>query len=163
VNCLNWYDAEAFCIWDGGRLPTDAELNYAASGGSEQRLYPWGSAAPDCTYANYMGGTGGSGYCVSPSGAPNPVGSESPKGDGKYGQTDLAGNLAEWVQDSMGASTTSYLNPCTNCAVLSSSGPKLQRSGFFSIPAGGLTSASHGYTEPGTRAYISGARCARAP
>jgi formylglycine-generating enzyme required for sulfatase activity len=41
INSVNWFVAAAFCAWDGGRLPTYAEMNFAASGGSEQRIYPW--------------------------------------------------------------------------------------------------------------------------
>jgi sulfatase modifying factor 1 len=46
INCVNWYEAYAFCIWDGGFLPSEAESEYAAAGGSQQREYPWGGAAP---------------------------------------------------------------------------------------------------------------------
>ena len=114
MNCLNWYVAQAFCIWDGGRLPTEAEWNYAAAGGTAQRVYPWGSTAPDCTYANILGAAGGTDFCVAPgSGAANRVGSESPKGDGRYGHADLAGNLSEWVLDGY---AEVYPTPCNNCS-----------------------------------------------
>ena len=44
INCVDWYEAYAFCIWDGGFLPSEAEWEDAAAGGAEQRAYPWGSA-----------------------------------------------------------------------------------------------------------------------
>ena len=53
MNCIDWYTAYAFCIWDGGRLASEAEWNFAAAGGSEQRYYPWGDASLDPTLASY--------------------------------------------------------------------------------------------------------------
>jgi formylglycine-generating enzyme required for sulfatase activity len=55
INCANWYEAYAFCIWDGGFLPSEAEWAYAAAGGSAQLEYPWGVATPGTAtlYADY--------------------------------------------------------------------------------------------------------------
>jgi sulfatase modifying factor 1 len=45
MTCITWYEAMVFCLWDGGYVPTEAEWDYAAAGGSEQRVYPWSSLA----------------------------------------------------------------------------------------------------------------------
>jgi hypothetical protein len=58
MNCINWYEANAFCIWDGGRLPSEAEWNYTAAGGSQQRQYPWGATAPDLYVRELLWGGG---------------------------------------------------------------------------------------------------------
>src|SRR5208337_5313332 len=61
VGCVTWYEAYAFCIWDGGFLPSGAEWEYAAAGVSQQREYPWGSTAPGTgnQYAIYNSQYGG--------------------------------------------------------------------------------------------------------
>ena len=178
MGCITWYEAMAFCIWDGGYLPSEAEWNYAASGGSEQRPYPWSasdsSTTIDCSYANYFINSPPGTYCViGPNGAANRVGSESPKGDGRWGQADLAGNLLEWNLDWY---NTPYPSSCDDCANLSPATRRVNRGGaFFSYdapppPAGregeGVTYvrvASRTSNESTFRNSGIGVRCARAP
>ena len=154
VNSLDWYTASAFCSWDGGRLPTEAEWNYAASGGNEQRYYPWSSPPTSTTiddsYAVYCDGS-----CV---GTRN-VGSKSPKGDGKWGQSDLAGNVWEWTLDWFGI----YQTPCDNCADIADAAAsyRVLRGGNFYYYASNLRSASRNYGSPRFDDSSLGARCAR--
>ena len=94
VNCVDWSQATAFCSAAGGRLPSEAEWEYAASGG-EGRKYPWGSEEATCARA-VMDAGGGNGC-----GRGNttwPVCSKR-AGESKHGLCDLAGNVWEWTQD----------------------------------------------------------------
>jgi formylglycine-generating enzyme required for sulfatase activity/photosystem II stability/assembly factor-like uncharacterized protein len=152
VNCMNWYTAFAFCAWDGARLPTEAEWNYAAAGGSEQRYYPWSSPATSTTiddsYAVYCGGS-----CT-----PQNVGSKSPTGDGKWGQSDLAGNLWEWMLDYY---ADPYPMPCDSCVASIAAFDRVARGGCFSDVASNLRSALRNNNDPSGHSFAFGARCAR--
>lgn len=165
INCLDWFDAAAFCIWDGGFLPSEAEWNYAASGGTEQRVYPWGPAAPGpntslAIYGCYYNGTG-PGSC---SGSTNvaPVGS-APAGNGKYGHSDLAGNVGEWTLDF-------YKSPYAESTIVDRAYLKyvagmgrVMRGGAFSSGAGQLLTGFRVEITPTSRTASYGARCARTP
>jgi formylglycine-generating enzyme required for sulfatase activity len=152
MNCINWYQAYAFCIWDGGFLPSEAEWNYAASGGDEQRVYPWSSPPASmtlaCQNANYAG-------CQS---QVVKGGANSPMGDGRWGQADLAGNLREWVLDSQGL----YTPNCDNCAALMATTLKIDRGGGFQDSTTLLLAANRNWDSLAGN-YAIGARCARAP
>lgn len=97
MNYVDWYLAFAFCIWDGGRLPTEAEWEFAAAGGDENRLYPWGNTAPTDAHAVFRCSASGTPSCEV--GDLRPIGSRRPRGDGRYGHSDLGGSLAEFVRD----------------------------------------------------------------
>jgi formylglycine-generating enzyme required for sulfatase activity len=113
ATCMNWYVAFAFCAWDGGRLPTDAEWNYAAVGGDEQRRYPWGDAPPtDSLVVFNLDGT------LRPY---EPVGSR-PAGAGRWGHLDLNGSRTELTRDAVDSTAPQFLYehplPCDDCAVI---------------------------------------------
>jgi formylglycine-generating enzyme len=150
MNCVTWYEAMAFCAWDDGYLPTEAEWNYAAAGGDEQRAYPW-SVPPQSTMINsshavYDGCLSDEPGCtVSP---PVLVGSK-PAGDGRWGQLDLAGNVFEWVLDS----DASYHNPCADCANLTAESFHVYRGGAFFATVEALRSNYRNASPPTYRHY----------
>jgi formylglycine-generating enzyme len=96
MNCVDWFVSFAFCVWDGGRLPTEAEWEFAAAGGDENRLFPWGSDAPTNERAVFDCTASGGKDCTP--GDIRPVGSR-PMGNGRFGHADLAGSMMELTRD----------------------------------------------------------------
>jgi len=89
VTHVNWFDAIAFCHWLSEqwlthvRLPSEAEWEFAARGGIEQQLYPWGNdprVHPPT-------------WCQT---GPEPVGQTEPN---PYGLFDMCENVHEWCSD----------------------------------------------------------------
>ncbi|HEY5962315.1 MAG TPA: SUMF1/EgtB/PvdO family nonheme iron enzyme, partial [Polyangiaceae bacterium] len=153
INCVDWYMAYAFCIWDGGRLPTEAEWNYAAAGGSEQRVYPWSSPPTDATIDDTRA------VLKLPL---LPVGSKSPLGDSRWGQADVAASVIEWVVD-YAYSLVVYPVPCVDCAnfVSDGTGRGMRGGGASDYASLARTDTASGGGEK-TQLVSLGVRCARA-
>lgn len=165
IVCITWFEAMAFCIWDGGYLPTNVESMYAMVGGYQQRAYPWSNPASSttlgCTNANFGGDTWPTTACNA-NGATR-VGAKSPAGDGLFGQADLGGNAMEWALDWSGLLTR---DQCNDCATLSpgssSSGDRRLRGGSYQANKLGMRGATQfNGLPPASRESDVGVRCAR--
>jgi formylglycine-generating enzyme required for sulfatase activity/dienelactone hydrolase len=161
---VSWYGAQAYCEWVDGRLPTEAEWEYAASG-PENWIYPWGNEY-DCTKGNFLDWTDenepiiftwrGERGCdgidhTSPVDA-------FPEGASWIGAFDMAGNVWDWTLD-WGFSfypTGLQINP---------TGPetgseKIVRGGSWNNQETGVRTTMRGTYPPITQSYYIGFRCA---
>jgi formylglycine-generating enzyme required for sulfatase activity len=153
VRCVTWYTAQAFCIWDGGRLPTEAEWNFAASGGDQQRVYPWSQPASSTTVSATN--------AVYSTTAPARPGAHSPAGDGRWGHADLAGNVWEWTFDNFADPYPTQ--SCADCANHAAAATRSTRGGSFAVNSVTLFAALRGDLDPAIPDKTVGFRCAHDP
>lgn len=103
---ISWHDALAYCKWAGKRLPSEEEWEFAARGGLEEKVYPWGNELmPDGKhYCNIWQGdfprenTVDDGFVGTA-----PVKSYYPNG---YGLYQVAGNVWEWCANVFASPTS---------------------------------------------------------
>jgi formylglycine-generating enzyme required for sulfatase activity len=166
---VTWEQAQAFCVWrtqylnnyliqgkgssfvQNYRLPTEYEWEYAARGGRNLSMYPWGSPYTrnnkGCFMANFKPLRGN--YVDDGFLKPSPVGSFEPN---DYNLYDMSGNVAEWTIsafDEAAYSFTHDLNPNYEYSALPNESPVMKRK----VVRGGSWKDIATYLQNGTRTY----------
>jgi formylglycine-generating enzyme len=151
ANCIDWYQATAFCKWADKRLCTSAEWEKSARG-NDKRIYPWGNEPVTCERAIVMN-------CDTK--GPQPVGSR-PLGVSPYGAMDMAGNVWEWVSDSF--QHDYYLkSPRFNPKGPEKDGPYVVRGASYSYRAKHTRTHARHYWYPDKTSAELGFRCCKSP
>lgn len=149
---VGWEDAVAYCAWAGGRLPTEAEWEYAARGGKANQVFPWGAWDP--TKANY------SGTDIKKVRKPyqeTVAARQIGEGNG-FDLYDMAGNAAEWVSDWY--SPTYYAeSPAADPKGPADGKERVTRGGSYYDPEKYLRSSARDHRVPGKPYNTVGFRC----
>lgn len=150
---VSWEDAQAFCRWAGGRLPTEAEWEYACRAGGQGRKYCYGDTESELEqYAWYAKNSGPQ---------TRPVGQKKPNA---WGLHEVHGNVCEWCED--------WFGPYVSELVTDPQGPKegrgrgqarVLRGGSWDNSAEGCRSAVRRGSVPSYRVSFVGFRVVLAP
>ena len=92
---VSWFDAQDYCEWRGGYLPSEAKWEKAARGGLEGKLYPWGDEPPTCK----IGSSNGAKFNDDADCHYTDTERVGLYGANEYGLYDVAGNVWEWVDE----------------------------------------------------------------
>jgi formylglycine-generating enzyme required for sulfatase activity len=149
VLAVSYTDALAFCRWCGGRLPTEAEWEYAARG-ADGRRFPWGSELPTPDHAVFHRDVAA---------APLAVGS-APRGASPFGLEDMAGSVFEWCADWYGAGYYAG-SPAENPTGPAEGKQRVIRGGSWVSLPDALRATARGSAPPESHSTLIGFRVAR--
>jgi serine/threonine protein kinase len=141
---VSWNDADAYCAWAGGRLPSEAEWEMAAVG-TTGWTYPWGNEFDSTRLNASLGGT-------------QRVGSY-PTGRSPCGSYDMAGNVWEWVSDWYDSNYYA-VSPSANPTGPTTGTYKALRGGAWDPSGGDSRSSDRGSLPPSSQGNTIGFRCA---
>lgn len=146
---IDYADAIAYCGWAGGRLPTEAEWEFAARG-TDGRAYPWGSDQPNRERAVY-GGVYGKGAKAAAVGT-------TPGDVSPFGVMDMAGNVLEWCADWAGPYVADTQQPPVDPAGAAQGKFRIMRGGCWVYEAESLRTTTRFFSPPQQKVSFAGFR-----